>query len=133
MNSQHIYYLDDDTDDLLFFKEEAENLGHRVSIFVNGKVMLQAMAKKGQLPDIIFLDILMPVINGEEILHAIKNSNEWNSIPVVMISGGYAKKMVYDYLQAGANYVIKKPFNGDWRSVLEQVLVIDWKNFQAYA
>ncbi len=131
--SQLIYYLDDDTDDLYFFKDVAESLGHRVQIFINGSVMLQALGKKSQVPDVIFLDIHMPVFNGEEILNVLKKSDEWKHIPVVMISGAYPKKLVRNYLEAGANYLMKKPTAAEWKPSLEKVLEIDWKTFQAYA
>ncbi len=132
--SQLIYYLDDDIDDLYFFKEVADNLGHNVSIFVNGTEMLRALGSSQQLPDIIFLDIRMPVFNGEEILNVIKKSEEWRHIPVVMISGAYPKSLVKHYLESGANYLMKKPMDiADLKPSLEHVLNIDWNNFQAFA
>jgi len=129
---QLIYYLDDDTDDLYFFKDVAESLGHKVQIFINGSVMLQALSR-APFPDVIFLDIHMPVFNGEEILNVIKKSEEWKHIPVVMISGAYPKKLVRSYLEAGANYLMKKPTASEWRNSLGKVLEIDWNSFQAYA
>lgn len=131
--SKLVYYLDDDTDDLYFFKDVAESLGHRVQIYINGSVMLQALEKKNPLPDVIFLDIHMPVFNGEEILNVIKKSDYWKHIPVVMISGAYPKKLVRNYLEAGANYLMKKPTASEWKSTLAKVLEIDWSTFQAYA
>lgn len=129
-----IYYLDDDTDDLHFFKETAEELGHEVQIFVNGTVMLKALTKGKRLPDIIFLDIIMPVFNGEQFLDVIKNSPEWKHIPVVLISGAYSKGSVSNYLDAGANYMMKKSVDfQDLRSKLKEILGIDWVNFRAYS
>ncbi|HEX9980248.1 MAG TPA: response regulator [Flavobacterium sp.] len=128
-----IFYLDDDIDDLYFFKDAAEGLGHEVSIFINGNEMLKALVKKTPEPDIIFLDIHMPVLNGEEILHVLKKSDEWKHIPIVMISGAYPKKLVRHYLEAGANYLMKKPGYNDLQNTLDHVINIDWKNFQAYA
>jgi CheY-like chemotaxis protein len=129
---QTIFYLDDDFDDLFLFKEAAENLGHNVHIYVNGHEMLKAL--NSNVPDIIFLDIRMPVFNGEEILNIIKNTDAWKKIPVVMISGYNPKSLVRDYLGAGANYLMKKPASmADFGSSLSQVLSIDWNNFQAFA
>jgi len=131
---QFIYYLDDDTDDLYIFKEIAESLGHKVSIFINGNEMLRALNKKDQLPDIIFLDIRMPVFNGEEILHIIKKTDASKHIPVVMISGHNPKSLVRHYLEAGANYLMKKPSAvTEFKPALKQILDIDWDRFQAYA
>ena len=133
-SSKLIYYLDDDIDDLYFFKDVAEGLGHQVTIFVNGTEMLRALRNNWQdQPQIIFLDIHMPVFNGEEILQIIKKTEEWKHIPVVMISGAYPKKLVRQYLEAGANYLMKKPGYSDWKENLEEVLNIDWNNFQAFA
>lgn len=131
--SQTIYYLDDDTDDLFFFKEVAESLGHEVTLYVNGHEMLRTLSK-GKHPDIIFLDIRMPVYDGEQILDIIKKSEHSKQIPVVMISGAYPKSAVRKYLDSGANYLMKKPIDiNDLRTSLEQVLRIDWSTFQAFA
>ena len=129
--SQLIYYLDDDIDDLYLFKDVAEHMGHRVQIYINGNVMLHALEKKSKLPDIIFLDIHMPVFNGEEILNVIKKAPNWKHIPVVMISAAYPKKLVKSYLEAGANYLMKKPPASEWQMALAKVLEIDWTE-QAY-
>lgn len=128
-----IYYLDDDTDDLHFFKETAEELGHEVQIFVNGTVMLKTLKGK-KLPDIIFLDIIMPVFNGEQFLDVLKNSPEWKHIPVVLISGAYSKGSVASYLDSGASYMMKKAVDfQDLRSKLKEILAIDWSTFRAYS
>ncbi len=129
--SQLIFYLDDDVDDLFFFKEAAEALGHMVSTFVSGNEMLRVLEKL-PYPDVIFLDVRMPVFEGEEILHVIKKTEAWKNIPIVMISGSYPKSVVRHYLDSGANYMMKKPDFGDMKSALEHVLKIDWDNFHAY-
>lgn len=125
-----IFYLDDDNDDLQFFREVSTNLGHDVSVFVDGNALISALLK--QTPDILFLDIHMPVFNGEEILHIIRKNDDWKDMPIVMISGILQKKLVRHYLDSGANYLMKKPSSGDWKTNLEEVLGIDWKTFQAY-
>lgn len=130
---QLIYYLDDDIDDLYFFKDIVEGQGHTASIFVNGNEMLKALSSSELVPDIIFLDIHMPVFNGEEILHVIRKTEEWRTIPIVMISGDYPKKLLAHYLDAGASYMMKKTLLSELEANLVQVLNIDWKNFQAFS
>jgi len=130
---KNIYYLDDDLDDLYVFKEVAEELGHEVTIFVDGNIMLKSLTQL-PLPDIIFLDIVMPVFDGDEIFHIIKKSDKWKVIPIVMISGHSPKSLIMQYMAAGAKYVMKKPSTlTDFRPALEQVLNIDWEKFQAYS
>ena len=131
--AQLIYYLDDDIDDLYFFKEIVEGMGHTATIFVNGKELLKALSSKEEaIPDIIFLDIHMPVFNGEEILQVIRKTEGLADVPIVMISGDYPKKLMAHYLDAGASYMMKKTQLSDLEVNLEQVLNIDWRNFQAF-
>lgn len=130
MEPKFIYYLDDDKDDLDFFRDATKALGHEVMTFQNGNEMLSAL-RYGKQPDIIFLDIHMPILKGEEMLQILKKSEEWKHLPVVMISGAYPKKLVRYYLEVGANYLMKK--SHDLKPALEQVLGIDWKNFHAFA
>src|SRR5690606_38974680 len=72
-----LYYLDDDSDDLYFFKIAAQSLGQNFSLFLSGYDMLQSLRTAKHKPDIIFLDLHMPVLNGEEILNILKNSKEF--------------------------------------------------------
>lgn len=126
---QLIYYLDDDNDDLIFFKTIAGDLGHTVRLFTNGNELLYSLKYDFEKPDILFLDVHMPVLNGEEILYVIKKSEDYKHIPVVMISGAYPKKLVRHYAEAGANFLMKKkPLVNDFKAALEEVLQIDFKS-----
>jgi CheY-like chemotaxis protein len=132
-NSKLLFYLDDDADDLFFFKIAAEKLGHRVSIFTEGQEMLQVMKIQVEKPDVIFLDVHMPVLNGEEILKVIKHSDDFKNIPVVMISGAYPKKLVKYFNEAGVNYLMKKTELADLENSLHEVLRISLSNLKASA
>ncbi len=128
--SKLIYYLDDDRDDLRFFKDSAESLGHRVLTFLDAHEMLLMLRNNVGKPDFIFLDIHMPILNGEEILNIIKNSAHWKHIPVVMISGAYPKKLVRHFMDVGVNYLMKRPLMNDMKAALDQVLKSDMNRFQ---
>ncbi len=133
-NRKLIYYLDDDLEDLAVFRDVVEDLGHEVSIFADGKTMLKTLAGAAILPDIIFLDIVMPVLDGDEIFHFIHGSDKWKQIPIVMISGHSPKPLIRHYLAAGAKYILKKPATvNEFRETLAYVLAIDWDTFQAFS
>ncbi len=102
-----LYYLDDDKDDLDFFKDAAERVGYKVLLFDSGHELLGSLRLEREQPDAIFLDVHMPILNGQEILNVIKNS-EWGEIPVVMISGAYPKKLAKQFMETGASYLMKK-------------------------
>jgi CheY-like chemotaxis protein len=60
-------------------------------------------------PVIIFLDLLMPNLNGVKMLQVIKVMDELKHIPVVVISGNTNKRNVLAAIEAGAERVISKP------------------------
>lgn len=120
---KQLFYLDDDHDDLSFFRDAAERLGHEVSTFTNAPDMMLDLHLAEKSPDAIFLDVHMPMVNGEEILNVLKHSKEWKDIPIVMISGAYPKKLVKHFMDSGANYLMKKrPTMEDLRNAIEEAL-----------
>jgi DNA-binding response OmpR family regulator len=62
-------------------------------------------------PDIILLDIMMPYMNGMEVLEALKKDDRWKHIPVIMLTNLSERENVDGALALGANdYVIKSHF-----------------------
>ena len=121
-SSKKIYYLDDDMDDLGFFKEIGEELGFDVTLFLDGRLMLQTLANEEDMPAIIILDIHMPVLNGEEILEIIRKDEKLKHIPIAMISGAYPKKLVKHYQDMGVNYLVKRNNFKEFKEAIELVL-----------
>ncbi|MGV3697842.1 response regulator [Flavobacterium sp.] len=122
-----IYYLDDDHEDLDFFKEIAEELGHTVKVFTDGRKMLLVLEIQAEKPDVIFLDIHMPVLNGEEILEIIKKSDEMKNIPVVMVSGAYPKKLLQYCAAMGVSCLVKRHNFQEFKQNIAEVM----KTFEA--
>lgn len=60
-------------------------------------------------PRVIFLDLLMPNLNGLKMLQVIKVMDELKDIPVIVISGNANKTNVLAAIEAGAERVISKP------------------------
>jgi CheY-like chemotaxis protein len=121
MKSYCFYCLDDDIDDLELFHHAVAALGHRASLFMNADVMLTALANS-PLPDAIFLDIHMPMMNGEEMLTLLRRSEHLKHIPVVMISGACPKKLVRSLTDEGACGLMKKPHGTPWKDSLMHTL-----------
>ena len=61
-----------------------EDEGHRVMIAVNGRQGLEMLARESC--DLIFLDYMMPVMNGAGVLRALADSPDLDGVPVVMMS-----------------------------------------------
>lgn len=76
----------------------------------NGIELFDLLSKhKANRPDIIFLDINMPVMNGWECLQQLKNNTQYNSIPIIMYSTSSAKKDIDMAYDLGALLFVTKP------------------------
>jgi DNA-binding response OmpR family regulator len=83
-----------------------------------GKALLS-----GPPPDIVFLDLNMPKVDGAEFLRFVRSRYKKEELPVVMLSVESAETAVYTLLSAGANSFLVKPLDVDeLRKVLVQVL-----------
>lgn len=122
----HIMLADDDADDRLFFKEAIEEINiDSIITFVNdGSQLTNYLNQPGIcLPDVLFLDINMPVKNGLECLREIRNNKRYNDILIVIYSTSGSdndRKEAYDN---GANVYLKKAGNfADLKANLANVL-----------
>lgn len=73
----------------------------------NGLVALEMVEKT--IPDIVFLDVMMPEMDGLEVLQNVKEKHP--QIRVVMITGSPSVDNVQESIQGGASGFIVKPFN----------------------
>jgi len=61
------------------------------------------------LPDFIFLDLNMPLMNGKQCLERIKKNQKLLDIPVIIYSTSAQSKEVQEIKQLGANFFLQKP------------------------
>ncbi len=102
--------------DLYTHKLSAENFA--VTSALNGQEALEMIA--ADKPDLILLDIFMPVLNGWEVLEKVKSQEETKNIPVIMLSNVNEKKDIDRAMSLGASdYLMKACFTP--QEVLEVV------------
>lgn len=78
---------------------------------------------KSELPDLILLDIMMPVIDGYQVLQRLKADPTTAAIPIVMLSAASQTESKSRALSAGAIDYIVKPFDGeDLEQIVAQTL-----------
>lgn len=85
---------------------------YRVETAENGAVGLCKALEL--LPDIILSDVMMPVMNGIEMLDQLKNNHTTSHIPVVILSAKFSIENQIEGLNYGADYYITKPFHNDF-------------------
>ncbi|MDY6820655.1 MAG: response regulator [Deferribacterota bacterium] len=79
----------------------------------NGVEALDVMGKSDEQIDLIILDWNMPEMDGLEYLKAIRSSDEYKNIPVLMVTTEAAKEDILTALKHGVNNYIVKPFTPD--------------------
>ena len=108
----NLLLADDDADDCFFFREALSELPFvSTLITVNDGVELMNRLTNQQhhLPDILFLDLNMPLKTGIECLMEIKRNERLKGLPVVICSTSYNPDVVNMLHASGANNYIRKP------------------------
>ena len=82
---------------------------YRVSYARNGKKALEAVQREH--PDLVLLDILMPVVDGFEVCRQLKSSPETESIPILFLTGLGEEANIEKGLALGGDGYVVKPFN----------------------
>lgn len=109
-NSLNILLIEDDTIEVMKFDRVLRNLGltHKVIEASNGEVALNILKEKKILPDIIFLDLNMPKINGIEFLTILKSDDTLRYIPAIILStSGNHRDLMECYRLGIAGYILK--------------------------
>jgi two-component system chemotaxis response regulator CheY len=78
----------------------------------NGKEALDALSA-GPLPEVAFVDWNMPVMNGIELVRAVRAESRFDAMAVVMVTSETAFEHVQAAIDAGADEYVMKPFTTD--------------------
>ena len=101
-----IAVIEDEEDIRKLIEYALSTQGFEVSTFEKGSDFF----KTEIIPDIILLDIMLPGMNGQEILKKIRDNTKFDNTLVIMITAKSAEMDVVSCLEAGADDYIKKPF-----------------------
>jgi CheY-like chemotaxis protein len=111
MAYQNILLIDDDEDDQEIFLEAVREISSEVvcTALSNAPEALQKLGSGELQPDVIFLDLNMPVMSGQQFLAEIKRQPELNSIPVIIFSTSSHAATIALTKEMGAADFITKP------------------------
>jgi len=86
--AKNIFLVEDDEDDQQFFKEAIKDIDETIclGLAVNGVDALAKLGSMSILPDLIFMDINMPLMNGLDCLKKLKSLVKFQNIPVVILT-----------------------------------------------
>jgi len=95
----------------------------------NGMVAIDFLNSAHRLPDVVLMDVEMPVKDGIETLREIRKSRRYRHLPVIMVTSRTGAKHRAMAKEAGCNAYMGKPFN--FPALLEQINQLTGRNLQA--
>ena len=123
-----IFIADDDEEDIILLQDSLVDRNSMVNCitFHNGLVLLNYLnTHSEELPDLIVLDINMPVKNGFVTLHELKQSPLLKSIPVIMLTSSIRQEDESRCLQMGCRVLFKKPNSvSEFINLAERILLL---------
>lgn len=112
MGKKRILVVDDDPDFADSIRSIVENGGYQVEVAYNGK---EALERLGDFqPDLILLDVMMPVMHGHTFREELKKTPEFRDVPIILLTSvaehiTSSRYMQYDMLASDAEDYLQKP------------------------
>lgn len=104
----HVLVVEDTADIRAVVQIILEDAGYRVTVAPHGAAALVVLRQEPRLPDVILLDLRMPIMDGRTFRHIQQANPVWRTIPVVVMS---AEREVHATAAAlGIGAVLPKPF-----------------------
>ena len=120
-----VFLVDDDEDDRQLFARVLDSMypGIEVRVFESGGDLLLHLEEGGAVPDILFLDLNMPVLDGERCLKKLRDKAEYEDICVVIYSESMDMERIENLFREGANRYLRKPGSiGSLKIALERTI-----------
>src|SRR5512138_1721335 len=108
MSVPKILIVDDEPFNVDYLEQEIEDLDYDTASAVNGQDALDQV--QADAPDLILLDIMMPILDGFAVLERLKTNPATRDIPVIIISASHDLHSVVRGIQLGAEDYLPKPF-----------------------
>jgi DNA-binding response OmpR family regulator len=115
-----ILVVDDEPDVLLIVKTGMQAEGYDVVTASNGVDAL-AMVKE-EKPDVVILDVMMPLMDGFEVLAKLKEDDATAAVPVIMLTGLSERSKIQKALVSGIHFYVVKPF--EFEELIQKVRTV---------
>jgi CheY-like chemotaxis protein len=106
--AKRVLVVDDHPPTVRLIRAALENEGLEVAAAANGAECLLAISS--QPPDLLVLDVIMPVMDGFQTLRVLKENPDTRALPVIILSIRGAKEDIARGLVGGADFYLTKPF-----------------------
>ncbi|MCH8892978.1 MAG: response regulator [Chloroflexi bacterium] len=112
--------VEDEEDIKQLLLEVLEDKGYQVLVAGNGEIALQRIGE--EMPDLIFADVFMPVMDGLDLISRLKENPDTSGIPVVIVTVMNARDTEKKAKELGVEHYLTKPWeSAELDLVLERV------------
>ena len=106
-----VLIVDDEPFNVDYLEQELEDLGYQTITAFNGQEALEKI--HSEEPDLVLLDLMMPVLDGFAVLAEIKADTYLRTTPIIIVSAANDSKSVVKGIKQGADDYITKPIDAD--------------------
>jgi len=131
MHIKRVMMAEDDEEDVGLFKDVLVDLEVDVNLEVvtNGIELMKKLEEAEVFPDLIFLDLNMPLKNGMLCLQEIKTNQRWKNIKVVILSTSSHQDQIKAAYDKGADFYLTKSANyTDFKNSVAACLHKNWQS-----
>ena len=124
----NVLIVDDDEDDQFLIKIafEKDSAQYNLRFASDGRDVLENIISPQVLPDLVLLDLNMPVMNGFDVLMHLKSSPIYRHVPVVVLTTSANENDINRAYELGANTFITKPSNHQALVELAEQIRLYW-------
>lgn len=116
-----ILVVEDDPPTVALVKTVLERAGHSINAAANGAEALLTI--NANMPDLILMDVMMPVMNGFQTLHVIKSNPLTQDIPVIILTARSGDIDMAQGWAEGVSFYLTKPFSAkELLTVVERLI-----------
>lgn len=128
-----VLVAEDDHDDFELFANVITDLSLKVILTraENGDILMKIMHEN--MPDILFLDILMPCRDGKHCLQEIRTYRKFDNLPIIVYTSLQDLETIEFCYRNGTNLFVYKPHSySELVEVIEKIFTINWKKVNYY-
>lgn len=119
--AKKILIVDDEPSIIVALQFLMEQNGYETLVAFSGEEAMEVVAQ--HRPDLILLDIMLPVVDGFEVCQRVREKAEWKDIRIVLVTALDRESNVAKGLALGANAYVTKPFaNADLIAKVKELL-----------
>lgn len=111
LEDKRIIIVEDDLPSVRYYETLLSNTGASITVFRNGKEFVDYVTTVNDKIDLVFMDFLVPLVNGIECTRVFRRSRK--NVPVIMVTGYASEKSKKEAFLSGCNEYILKPILPD--------------------